>query len=228
MAIWNKISPLRKVSIKIFMAPRVNAVNYFITEIILDGVKYSRRVWPRQKMLYHETFLDDKIILYTLMFSGFRYWEYPRWLNFMIEYHLMVKGIYGYFSGTLRSLSRTFLKIKFIHCMFSRWQIVVNWGKLPSVLFCARSLVCNFGFEGKINLWGAVGVSLFRVWLTWEETPCQVRDCCKYLCVERSHKESLCLQRDSFWYLSRCAVPSWLGRLLGGPFPIGELSCQLK
>ena len=26
----------------------------------------------------------------------------------------------------------------------------------------------------------------------------------------------------------QCAVPSWLGRLLGGPFPIGELSCHLK
>ena len=76
------------------MAPRVNAVNYFITEIILNGVKYSHRVRPQQKILYHETFLDNKIIPLTLMFSHFRYREYPWWLNFIIEYHLMVKGLY--------------------------------------------------------------------------------------------------------------------------------------
>ena len=64
-------------------------VNYFITEIILDGVKYSHRVRPRQKMLYHETFLDNKIILLTLMFSAFCYREYPRWLNFIGQFLLL-------------------------------------------------------------------------------------------------------------------------------------------
>ena len=84
----------------------------------------------------------------------------------------------------------------------------LNWGELPSVLCCARILVCAFGFAMQINLWGAVGVSLFRVWLTWEETPCQVRDCCKYLCVEGYHKDSLCglcldMQSPADW------VDSW-------------------
>ena len=60
---------------------------------------------------------------------------------------------------------------------------------------CLLAVLCqdlglnNFGFEGKIHFFGgAAGVSLFRVWLTWEETPCQVRDCCKYLWVEGCKK----------------------------------------
>ena len=64
---------------------------------------------------------------------------------------------------------------------------------LGQIAFCAvlcQDLGLYLWLEGKINLWGAVGVSLFRVWLTWEETPCQVRDCCKYLSVEGYHKES--------------------------------------
>ena len=32
----------------------------------------------------------------------------------------------------------------------------VNWGELPSVLCCARILVCYFGFECKINLFGGL------------------------------------------------------------------------
>ena len=116
--------------------------------------------------------------------------------------------------STQRPSSCVFALLRYRHrvkkklvCFDLVWFLLIG-AKLPSVLCCARILVLTFGFEGKNNLWGAVGVSLFRVWLTWEETPCQVRDCCKYLSVEGYQKESLCLQRNFFWYLSRCAVPS--------------------
>ena len=89
-----------------------------------------------------------------------------------------------------------------------RFSVDLSLGQIALCAVLCQDLGLYLWLEGKINLWGAVGVSLFRVWLTWEETPCQVRDCCKYLSVEGYHKESLCLQRNSFWYLSRCAVPS--------------------
>ena len=120
----------------------------------------------------------------------------------LIKFHYRAFPRQHFFFVTVISVNKNYMQSAF------PLRMKLNWGELPSVLCCARILVLTFGFEGKINLWGAVGVSLFRVWLTWEETPCQVRDCCKYLSVEECHKESLCLQRDSFWYLSRCAVPS--------------------
>ena len=86
------------------------------------------------------------------------------------------------------------------------------------MLCCARILVCNFGFEGKINLWGAVGVSLFGVWLTWEEgtMPGKVSAVIMSfgtLCSSVSYS----VQFLADW------VDSWWG-----PFPIGELSCHLS
>ena len=81
-------------------------------------------------------------------------------------------------------------------------------GELPSVLCCARILVIFIWFEGKIDLLGAVGVNLFRVWLAWEEIPCQVRDCCKYLGVEGCQKNFPCLQGVSFLYLSSVQSPA--------------------
>ena len=50
----------------------------------------------------------------------------------------------------------------------------VNWGELPSVLCCARILVCYFGFECKINLLGGClsGPVLSLVCLGG--APCQV------------------------------------------------------
>ena len=41
--------------------------------------------------------------------------------------------------------------------------------ELPSEPCCARILVFNFGFEGKISCRGAVEVDQFRVWSTWVE-----------------------------------------------------------
>ena len=43
------------------------------------------------------------------------------------------------------------------------------------MLCCARILVCTFGFEGKINLWGGCWGEPFQSVAHLEETPCQVR-----------------------------------------------------
>ena len=40
--------------------------------------------------------------------------------------------------------------------LFQQSGCCLNWGELPSVLCCARILVINFGFEGKILVGGCL------------------------------------------------------------------------
>ena len=61
-------------------------------------------------------------------------------------------------------------------CTFSQRCYCVNWDWITlCAVLCQDLGLQSFGFDCKINLWGAVGVSLFRVWLTWRRVPCLVR-----------------------------------------------------
>ena len=57
----------------------------------------------------------------------------------------------------------------------------LTWAGISLCAVLCQDLGLYLWLECKINLWRAVGVSLFRVWLTWRRAPCLVRDCCKSL-----------------------------------------------
>ena len=77
----------------------------------------------------------------------------------------------------------------------------LNWGELPSVLCCARILVCVFGFAVQINLGSCWGEPFQSVaYLGGDTMPGQ-----GLLQVPLCRRIP---QGVSLWFLSRCAVPS--------------------
>ena len=70
---------------------------------------------------------------------------------------------------------------KYVYSQLWSRTVTVNWGGITLCAVLCQDLGLYLWLEGKINLWGAVGVSLFREWLTWRRAPCLVRDCCKSL-----------------------------------------------
>ena len=110
----------------------------------------SRKV-SVDKNLHHENFLSMKDFM-SRPFSVTHSFHFYCIVN---EEVLVINISFTSISSTRKKfLIAIILVIKIIMSWSFSLRKLLNLGELPSVLCCARILVSNFGFDGKINLLG--------------------------------------------------------------------------